>query len=580
MRVFVSYSRHDTDVARRLINDIRSGGHEPWFDEDLHVGEKWWDSILTQIRNSEVFVFALSRWSSPSEACSAELAYAQALEIPVVPVQIGPVDALELTPVPELEVIDYQEPTSASGARLATAIREHGALRGDLPNPLPEPPDRPFAYLERLRSLIAVRTLPSEKHGAIIGELRQTLDNEDDHRARANARSLLIQLREHPQHTIQTVSYIDEALSKAAASDPAAVDKPDAEVRVTTPSRRLPRPALVTLVALLSATALAVAVGLWSDRTGSGAPRLAEDPPDVAPSVLSEIPVGVEPTELVVSPDGRRLFVAIQETNSVSVVDLTAGAATDLPISTDPAPTGLGLVPDGTRLYVGSPGSDTVTVIDTETGKRVGSPLTAVTNPEGLAVTPDGRRVYVANDTATTVTVIDVETRQTSSISVDGDPDGLAIAPDGQRVYVTVTFGNSVLAIDTESGASIGSPITVGRRPTSIAVGSDSRRAYVTNSESGTVSVIDTATAATVAEIQVGQGPDAVAVSPDGRRAYVANSGSATVSVIDTDTDSVVGAPLPVGEAPSGVAFTSDGRRAYVANSGSNTVSVIDTGLR
>jgi YVTN family beta-propeller protein len=58
-------------------------------------------------------------------------------------------------------------------------------------------------------------------------------------------------------------------------------------------------------------------------------------------------------------------------------------------------PTGVAVTPDGSKVYVANQSSNTVSVINTATN-AVGS-ITVGSGPVGGAVTPDGSEVYVAN---------------------------------------------------------------------------------------------------------------------------------------------------------------------------------------
>ena len=62
MKLFISYSRDDKqwvyEFARRL-SKLRAR-HDVWFDQDLHVSQKWWDEILNQIERCEVTIVILT----------------------------------------------------------------------------------------------------------------------------------------------------------------------------------------------------------------------------------------------------------------------------------------------------------------------------------------------------------------------------------------------------------------------------------------------------------------------------------------------------------------------------------------
>ena len=88
-----------------------------WYDQEIRGGDPWWQDILRRIREFDVFLFVLSKNSLASKPCLTELSYARALGLPVLPVQVGSVGNLRLTPVADIQVIDYRERTLANGWR-------------------------------------------------------------------------------------------------------------------------------------------------------------------------------------------------------------------------------------------------------------------------------------------------------------------------------------------------------------------------------------------------------------------------------------------------------------------------------
>ena len=196
MKVFVSYSTHDAVAVRRLAGDLRRARVQVWYDLDLGGGESWWVSILEQIRESEVFVFALSDDSLRSKPCRSELDYAKALGLPILPVQIGPVSTYRTDPIFATQLIDYRDATTHSGIELISALHESAARRAELPDPLPEPPAIPYEYLLRLGADIRSSTdLAAQSQAAMVFELRTALDDEDDAEVKDDIRDLLRTLR-------------------------------------------------------------------------------------------------------------------------------------------------------------------------------------------------------------------------------------------------------------------------------------------------------------------------------------------------------------------------------------------------
>jgi len=75
--LFVSYTRQDEALVRALKDDLERVGRSVWLDHQIHGGERWWQEIIQQIQDAEVFLFALSKDSWRSRPCRAELRYAE-----------------------------------------------------------------------------------------------------------------------------------------------------------------------------------------------------------------------------------------------------------------------------------------------------------------------------------------------------------------------------------------------------------------------------------------------------------------------------------------------------------------------
>jgi hypothetical protein len=218
--VFLSYSRKDEAAAGRLASDLERGRISVWRDTELRGGDLWWQTILEKIRSCDVFVLALSNEGLASKPCRAELQYARDLGLPVLPVQIGPVDNLRTAAVGELQIVDYREQTSASGIALFAEVDQAARRRQPLPDPLPLSPPVPFAYLMRLGSAIEKEQLTPAEQGDLVGQLRDSLEVEDDEGVREDARELLRALRRRPDVTFKHAGEIDQVLAGSAAAAP------------------------------------------------------------------------------------------------------------------------------------------------------------------------------------------------------------------------------------------------------------------------------------------------------------------------------------------------------------------------
>ncbi len=109
------------------------------------------------------------------------------------------------------------------------------------------------------------------------------------------------------------------------------------------------------------------------------------------PTVIAEIPVGLDPTSVAINPAASKAYVANSFSGTVSVVDLTALAVTNtIPVGAEPM--GVAVSPNGTRLYVASSASNSMTVVDTMTETVIATvDLSAFGNaPRAIAITNDG----------------------------------------------------------------------------------------------------------------------------------------------------------------------------------------------
>jgi hypothetical protein len=198
MRLFVSYSRRDATAAGQLIADLEKASLSAWHDHELHGGDPWWQDILQQIRNCDVFVLALSDNVLASKPCMAELGYARALKLPIIPVRIGAVGNIRATAVADIQVLDYTARTVDAVLALLGAIHTSAAERAPLPDPLPHPPAVPFEYLVRLGSAITAAELSPQEQSEFVHQLQECLETEDDAGVRDDAHELLRALRRRP----------------------------------------------------------------------------------------------------------------------------------------------------------------------------------------------------------------------------------------------------------------------------------------------------------------------------------------------------------------------------------------------
>jgi DNA-binding beta-propeller fold protein YncE len=266
------------------------------------------------------------------------------------------------------------------------------------------------------------------------------------------------------------------------------------------------------------------------------------------------------PEDIVVSPDGRHVYVAAFGSHAVAAFarDARSGRLRQLP---------------GKRSCVGHEGAERC------------SSARALARPSALAISPDGRNVYVAAAGSNALSVF-TRNRRTGALTqlpgakgclsqlpgggcFDGralnEPVAVAVSADGRRVYVA------------------------GRRfPSAVAVLARARDGSLTQA-AGTAGCVAYQGRDGCAGARAMRSPEGVAVSPDGRTVFVAAMRSNAVVVLRSGPQ---GLAQPDGEAgciamsaaegcavghllkgPVDLALSPDGRSVYVAASTSDGVA-------
>lgn len=143
MRLFISYSSKNRKLVRHMYKLLQEyDNYQPWYDQRSVAGQAWWDEILKQIRQCDVFIFALTPESLASPACQSERDYARALNRPIVPILLKPLNQTLPSDLAPIQYVDGQNLGSQNFVvQLTRALQE--VPTNPLPNPLPAPPPSP-----------------------------------------------------------------------------------------------------------------------------------------------------------------------------------------------------------------------------------------------------------------------------------------------------------------------------------------------------------------------------------------------------------------------------------------------------
>ncbi|MCP4156287.1 MAG: beta-propeller fold lactonase family protein [bacterium] len=334
------------------------------------------------------------------------------------------------------------------------------------------------------------------------------------------------------------------------------------------------------------------------------------------------------PFNLVLSADGKKLYVACESSDSLIIIDTkTHRLLAEITVQNQPH----GVCPskDGKLLFVSNRGSDTITVIDT-TAYRVVKHIAVGDEPHGIA-TGTGNTIYVANAGSSDISVVDFQKgTEIKRLSAGHGSWAAQSSPDHKSVFITNNFSHYV-----KFRASSRSEVTV----------LDAQRSVVTNrimipdanlvqgidfspdGEFALVTLLRTKNLMPITRVLKGwmitngigviwkdghvdqllldeidhsfADPTDLVITPDGKYAYVSAGGIDRVAVIDLEkmkhllknsdekrrkeelpnhlgiSSEYVLKRIAVGRNPRGLAVSGDGRFVYVADALDDTVSVI-----
>ena len=335
----------------------------------------------------------------------------------------------------------------------------------------------------------------------------------------------------------------------------------------------------------------------------------------------------LSPREMVLSLDGRWLYVMCEASDEVRVVDTTSGSVAKI-VAVGHIPRGIALSPDGRQLYVANSWDDTVSVIDTSSLKSVRT-LTAGFEPNSVVADREGKTIYVANRISNDVSVIELQSgHEIKRLLAGRGASYLALSPHGRLLYCTHVYPrigahrtppeSEVTVIDTQKQEVI-------ERKALHNVAGVFHIALSADGKLGVAPQLRPKNLIPLAHVEHGWAfgdslaifgddvggvvqvpideleryfamPYAAAITPDKSKLYVSSSGEETITVIDipkmltyvrsangpiandlSASANYVIRRIPVGRNPKGLLLSRDGKRLFVANRLDDSIGVIDT---
>ncbi len=236
--------------------------------------------------------------------------------------------------------------------------------------------------------------------------------------------------------------------------------------------------------------------------------------------VVKKLPLSGHPNNIAITPDGRKVYVAIaQAPGAVEVIDTETNETTAV-ISVHGGVHNVYVTPDGKHAVAGMIGARNLTVIDTQTDMPVWTTYFDLgIRPMAFEANLDGstRRIYAQLSGFNGFGVVDFVTRKEVDRIAYPEvlPDkrtpghggntahGIGVTPDNRYLVANSSLNSSVYVYSLPDLTLVGG-VEVGHSPNWVTVTPDSKLAYVSLSGNNSVAVLDIAAVKKVAEIKTG----------------------------------------------------------------------------
>jgi YVTN family beta-propeller protein len=291
------------------------------------------------------------------------------------------------------------------------------------------------------------------------------------------------------------------------------------------------------------------------------------------------------------SPSKDFLYVTMPAESAIAVVDVrTRKLVKAIATGERTAPTRIAVQPDGRQIWVGLDGSDEVVVIDAATHSQARHVKVAA-GLHTLAFSSDSRHAFISNTTAGSVSLVDTQSLDVlATLPVGETPVAMAYGAAAQVLYVAALNGERISVIDPTLRKAVAT-VPARRGVGALQFEPDGRHALALNRLDNTLTVIDSADHHAVATVDVVKEPDQLRFTQ--RYVYVRGLGSEKFSllelaalragsphVVDIQAGRLAPAarPADIGVADM-IAPMPDGNAVLVANAGEQLLYLYQEGM-
>ena len=271
----------------------------------------------------------------------------------------------------------------------------------------------------------------------------------------------------------------------------------------------------------------------------------------VSLKVISRIPVGEDPHEVIASDDGTTAYVTIYGGGSLhelNIIDLVAQKPLKN-IDTRPlyGPHGLTFA-DG-KAWFSAEGSKAVGRYNPSTGSIDWGMGTGEDRTHMIYVTTDAKKIYTTNVSSGTVSILSDTIINPGRFA----PPGAKPRTDWQQTIIPVVKGSEGFDVST-----------------------DGKELWTASSDDGTISIVDIVAKKLSVKIAANvTGANRVKFTPDGKLVFISSLRTGELTIYNAQSRTEV-KRLQLGHGAAGILMDTDGSRVFVACSADNNIAIID----
>jgi YVTN family beta-propeller protein len=275
--------------------------------------------------------------------------------------------------------------------------------------------------------------------------------------------------------------------------------------------------------------------------------------------VLSRVPSGPDPHEVVASTDGKFAYISNYgggAYNTLTIVNLVERKALP-PVDLGPLRGPHGLVFAGGKVWFTAEGAKVIGSYDPSSRKVDWVLGTGQNRTHMIFVYEDLQRIVTTNMSSATMTIAEKSQRgdwDETLVGVGRGAEGFDVSSDGKEIWAANAQDGAISIVDVGTKKVTQTLAANVQGANRLKFTPNGKLVFVSTLRGPDLAIFDAATRKEVKRVKIGRGAAGIQMQPDGSRAFVSCTPDDYVAVIDLKTLEVTG-HINAGKQPDGLAW-------------------------